>query len=124
MTVSNGAYQHHQDEMDRQRELSRQRSESRADDDYFIANDDSKGGFFIYLFVAYPFGLFGAFLTFMQLQVTLGYFDTSITWEFYALIASMVVGYVIGTIVLPVALYAGITYLFFYGLYHLVQYII
>lgn len=117
MTVSNGAYQHHQDEMDRQRELSRQRAESRAD-------DDSKGDFFIYLFVAYPFGLFGVFLTFMQLQVILGYFDTSITWEFYVLIASMVVGYVIGTIVLPVALYAGITYLFFYGLYHLVQYII
>ena len=50
MTVSNGAYQHHQDEMDRQRELSRQRSESRADDDYFIANDDSKG-VFLYIFL-------------------------------------------------------------------------
>ena len=123
MTVSNGAYQHHQDEMDRQRELSRQRAENR-EDDYFIANDDSEGNFFIYLFVAYPFGLFGAFLTFMQLQVTLGYFDTNITWEFYALIASVVVGYVIGTIVLPVVLYAGITYLFFYGLYYLIQYVI
>ncbi|GAW87401.1 hypothetical protein bplSymb_SCF08301P001 [Bathymodiolus platifrons methanotrophic gill symbiont] len=94
-----------------------------SEDEYLI-DDDFEGSFLIHLFVYYPFGLFGAFLTFMQLQATLNYFDTNITWEFYALIASMIVGYIVGTIVLSVALSAGITYLFFYGLYHLVQYVI
>ncbi len=124
MTVSNGAYQHHQEEMERQQDLSRQREYSEREREDFFINDSDEDSFIYYLLAAYPCGLLGAFLTFMQLQVTFGYFDTSITWELCALIASMVAGYIVGAVVLTIALYVGITYLFFYGLYHLIQYII
>lgn len=122
MTVSNGAYQHHQEEMQRQQNLSQQRRQSF--DDYGEIEGDGIDNFFARIYVFFPLGLFSAFAAFMEIQEKYAYFDTDVTWELWALIASLVSAYIVGVYVLPVLIMLGIAFLFCYCLYHVFIFII